>query len=269
VGIPMAAEVMASRWASEAFMVTQFRDNPFEKLFYELDKTISESDYKRVYHIPKLKSHLSECYNNRSNWNNARNEQMQYSLGLLRSEIGYELQFVGEENFPDFNKLEVGKFDSTVYDHSIKFLSSLEQYYLLKQNKATREKDERINKLTNTSERLAAFEKLRESYQNGMVTAAVKNLNTPNRIVEFNGKLVQRIYPIYFDDHKPSHPLNFSANLFQPTKHFVGVHFDTYYFNMAVIWSMTAFLFVALYFDLLKKFIGLFEQRKHRRREKN
>src|SRR5688572_20265001 len=67
VGVPMAGEVMASRWAFEAFMVTQFRDNPFEKKFYELDRTIYESDYKRVFYIDQLKSHLTLCYNNPRN----------------------------------------------------------------------------------------------------------------------------------------------------------------------------------------------------------
>jgi hypothetical protein len=142
--------------------------------------------------------------------------------------------------------------------------------YLKRQNKASKEKDDNISILTSGSpDRLAKFEAQRASYQNVAVSASVKNLTTPNRIVEFNGKLVQRIYPIYLDDHKPRHAFDFSANLFQPTKHFMGRYYDTYYFNIAVIWGMTVFLFIALYFDLLKKFIQLFEQQKHRKRERN
>ena len=47
IGVPVVGEVMASRWAFEAFMVTQFRDNKFEKQFYNYDRTIAESDYKQ------------------------------------------------------------------------------------------------------------------------------------------------------------------------------------------------------------------------------
>src|SRR5579859_7238578 len=35
-GIPILGEMMASRWAFEAYMVTQFKDNPLEKNFYHL-----------------------------------------------------------------------------------------------------------------------------------------------------------------------------------------------------------------------------------------
>jgi hypothetical protein len=107
----------------------------------------------------------------------------------------------------------------------------------------------------------------RNKYQNKQVATAVKNVATPNRIVENEGKLYQRIYPIYQEDHKPRHLLDFSANLFQPTKHFWGRYFDTLYFNISVIWGMTVILFITLYFDLLKKFMELFEQRKQRKRD--
>lgn len=269
VGIPLVGEIMASRWAYEAFMVTQFKDNPYEKQFYEWDKIIAEGEYKRLYHIRKLESHLSLCYNNSSNWRNPEDEQMNASLSLLRSEIGYELQFIGEELFPDYQNLYIGKFDSAVYKNTINFLSALDRYYQKKQNKAITEREARISRLTDTPEKAAAFQRFRDRYENKMVATAVKNIETPNRIVEYKGKLVQRMYPIFFDDHKPKHVFDFSANLYQPTKHFAGYYIDTYYFNIMVIWSMTLFLFAALYFDWLKKFMLLFEQGRHRKRDKN
>jgi ABC transport system ATP-binding/permease protein len=269
VGVPLVGEVMTSRWAFEAFMVTQFKDNPFEKQFYELDKTIAESDYKRVFYIPQLESHLALCLNNRGNWRNPRNEELTNSLTLLKNEIGYELLDVGEDNFPDINKLAIGKFDSTVYLNSMKFLNTLKQYYLIKQNNAMRQKENMVSNLTNTPEKLELFNQQRDQYQNKAVSLAVKGTTAPNRIVEYDGRLYQKIYPIYFDDHKPAHLFDFSANLFQPTKYFGGRLYDTLYFNLFVIWSITFLLYVSLYFDLLKKFIRLFEQRKHRRRERN
>jgi hypothetical protein len=102
-----------------------------------------------------------------------------------------------------------------------------------------------------------------------MVSIAVKNTTSLDHIVEYDGRLIQKIYPIYFDDHKPAHGMDFSANLFQPTKHLFGVTFDTVYFNISVIWLMTVALFITLYFDLLKKFMKIFEYKKYRKREKN
>lgn len=269
VSVPIVGEVMASRWAFEAFMVTQFKDNPFEKQFYELDKTIAESDYKRVFYIPKLESHLSLCLNSRPNWLNQQYEPLVNSLTLLRNEIGYELEGVGKENFPDVDKLTIGKFDSTVYDNSMKFLNTLKNFYLIKQNKAMREKENKISVLTNSLEKLSLYNSHRDMFENKAVASQVKNTTTPNKIVEYDGRLYQKMYSIYFDDHKPSHFLDFSGNLYQPKKYFAGRLYDTLYFNLTVIWAMTLFLFVALYFDLLKKFILLFENRKHRKRDRN
>jgi ABC-type multidrug transport system ATPase subunit len=269
VGVPLVGEIMASRWAFEAFMVTQFKDNPFEQQFYELDRTIYESDYKRVFYIPRLESHLARCLNNRSNWRNPKNEAMTNSLTLLRNEIDYELKDIGRDNFPDINNLAIGQFDSTVYNSSMKFLSNLKQFYLIRQNKAMRQKENKVSELTNSPERLQSYNEERDRYQNKAVASAVKSTLTANKIVEYDGRLYQKVYSIYFDDHKPKHFFDFSGNLFQPTKHFAGRYFDTLYFNIAVIWGMTLFFFVTLYFDLFKKFILLFEQRKHRKRERN
>jgi ABC transport system ATP-binding/permease protein len=269
MGIPLAGEIMVSRWAFEAYMVTQFKDNPFEKQFYELDKTIAESDFKRHYHIPELESHLSACLNNRSNWRNRDNVQMINSITLLRNEIGYELQNLGYNNFQDYEKLSIGEFDSTVYQSTLKFLSTLKQVYILRFNKSMAAREQLVDSLTSTPELHARYERMRLRYQNKAVVTMVKNLATPNRIVEYDGKLIQKMYPIYIDDHKPKHFFDFSAILFQPAKHFAGWYFDTYYFNIAVIWCMTAFLFMTLYFDVLKKFMLLFEHRKLRKRERS
>ena len=268
IGVPVVGEMMASRWAFEAFMVTQFRDNKFEKQFYNYDRTIAEAEYKKVYYIPKLESELAYCLNNRSNWRNPRHEKLAGSLSLLKNEIGYELEPIGKDNFPEVDKLSIGKFDSLTYVKSMKFLSTLKLYYSRKQATAQHKKDSIIAVRTSTPQGAVQFAEDREHYQNKMVSSAVKNTGTLDRVVEYDGRLIQKIYPIYFDDHKPAYGIDFSANLFQPTKHFFGATFDTLYFNVTIIWLMTLTLFVTLYFDLLKKFMKIFEYKKYRKRER-
>ena len=269
VGIPMMGEVMASRWAFEAYMVTQFKDNPFESRFYNLDKTVAHSQYKTVYYIPALRSRLAYCLNNRAAWRNPRNETMVKSLDILRNEISHELQSVGKERLPEVDRLAIGKFDSTVYYKTSSFLQVLQEYYTLKMTKASVAKERMIDSLSSTPQLGAEFERARQQYVNAAVSDGVKNVNTVERIVEYDNQLVQKIYPIYMDEHRPRHYFDFSANLYQPTKHFAGVNFDTFYFNICVIWSMTVFLFVTLYFDVLKRLIKLLEgNRKYKRRDR-
>jgi ABC transport system ATP-binding/permease protein len=269
VGIPLMGEVMASRWAFEAYMVTQFKDNPFESRFYDLDKTVAQSQYKTVYYIPALRSRLAYCLNNRAAWRNPRNENMVKSLDILRNEINHELEGVGKERLPEVDRLAIGKFDSTVYSKTSAFLNVLQEYYTLKMTKAATAKEKLIDTLSSTTERRASFELARQQYVNAAVSEAVKNVNTVERIVEYDNQLVQKIYPIYMDEHRPGSYFDFSANLYQPTKYFAGVNFDTYFFNICVIWSMTVFLFITLYFDVLKRMIKILEgNRKYKRRDR-
>ena len=268
VGIPLMGEIMASRWAFEAYMVTQFKDNPFEKQFYDLDKTLAQSEYKRVYFIPTLESKLAYCLRNRASWRNTRDTEMVSSLDLLRNEINLELGIVGPK-LPEVERLAIGKFDSTIYVKTSKFLQQLKNFYANRMNRAMREREKLVAEMTATPELQTIFENRKEQYVNQAVTDQVKNVNAADRIVEYEGKLIQKIYPVYMDEHRPSNKLDFSANLFQPTKHFGGAYFDTLYFNIAVIWFMTFTLFVTLYFDALKRAIKLLEgNRKYRRRDR-
>ncbi len=255
VGVPVIGEMMASRWAFEAMMVTQFRDNPFEAQFYELDKEAALAEYKRIYLIPELESRLSFILNNREGWYNENRTDVAAAMNLLRDEVKNELRWIGEDKFADVDKIAIGSFDSLLHRNTVNFLSALKRYYSNKKDKAQDQKEQMVMALTSTPEKAAFFEETKLRYQNQTVMDAVKNISTPDRIVEFDGQLHQKIYPIYADEHKPKHYFDFSANLYQPTKYFAGATHDTFLFNILVIWSMTCFLFLTLYFDLLYRLI--------------
>jgi len=258
-GIPVIGEMMASRWAFEAYMVTQFKDNPFEKQFYELEKIEAQSEFKKVYYIPVLESKLAYCLNHPREWHASHDTKMVNTLNLLRNEISYELELVGRDKFPEVEKLSIGKFDSAVYRQTADFLSKLKVYYTIRLNRADAKKEKLIEQLTSSPEKIAQFNEMRERYVNEAVSAAVKNTASLERIVEVDGALIQKIYPIYLDEHRPRNRFDFISNLFQPTKYFLGWNIDTFYFNIAVIWSMSFVLYITVYFDVLKRFIKLLE----------
>ena len=53
--------------------------------------------------------------------------------------------------------------------------------------------------------------------------------------------------------------LNFRTFYYAPEKYFAGNYFDTFWFNIIIIWIMAIFGLIALYMDLLKKFLNLIE----------
>ncbi|MBS1487376.1 MAG: ATP-binding cassette domain-containing protein [Bacteroidetes bacterium] len=262
VGIPLLGELMASRWAFEAYMVTQFKDNPLEKIFYPIDQKRANAEYKRGYYLPELESRLAFVVNHPGEWHrHSGDNKVKAALDLLRKELAYESTFVGK-SIPEIENLEAGKFDSTTYRKVNEYIKLLKEYYSIRLRHAVADKEKLMAQLTDDETKKVAFEKLKFKYQNAAVTKMVENTESAMRVVEWDGELIQKIYPIYFNEHRPEHFLDFRDNFYIPTKFFAGHKFNTLYFNLAVIWVMVIALYAALYYEVLKKIVHGFNMRR-------
>ncbi|MGC3946845.1 MAG: ABC transporter permease [Chryseolinea sp.] len=269
VGVPLMGNLMPSRWAFEAFMVTQFKDNPFQKQFYELDKTIRESEYKKIYLIPALQSKLAFVRQHRSEWQNPNAIRTVKALSLLQNGTGAELERFNASLFPEITRLETGKVDSMVLEKTEVFLSKLRDYYINQMKKASASREQLVQSMTRTPALQAEFDDHRNRFVNKAVADAVENISSPDRIIEYDGELVQKIYPVYSEGRRPRHLLDFSANFYEANKQFAGKRINTLPFNLAVIWIMTGLCFIALYLDLLKRIVKRLEgSRKYRVKDK-
>jgi ABC-type multidrug transport system ATPase subunit/uncharacterized tellurite resistance protein B-like protein len=252
--VPFVGDLMASRWAFEASMVTQFKDNRFEKQFYEYDKIMADADYRKIYFIPELETRLQFCLNNYKASDAETKAKVESDLKLIKNEIRRQMQVIKHEKVKRLDDLVPAKFDSVVYEDISGFLNSLKQFYITRYNKADKLKESKIQKMTDTPEKERAYEQFREQYKNEAITELVKNISETHRIIEKDGKLIQKIYPIY-KDPDPEHEIDFDAQFYMPSKHFLSQNVDTFIFNTGVIWSMTFVLALALYFDVLRRII--------------
>lgn len=254
--VPFVGDLMASRWAFETAMVTQFKDNKFVKEFYAEDKIMANSDYKKVYFIPELETRLQYCLVNYQSKNEAVQNKVTSDLALLFNEIHREAQEVGakEANIAFVNSLTPSRFDSSAYQQASDFFIKLKRVYMKRYNEADARKEEKIEQLTNTPEKELEFGRFKADYNNEVIADLVKNLSETHRTVEKGGKLIQKIYPV-FKDPDPDHTIDFNAQFYMPKKHFLGYNIDTFYFNLGVIWSMSLVLGIALYFDVLRRII--------------
>jgi hypothetical protein len=254
--VPLVGDLMASRWGFETAMVTQFKDNKFEREFYEDDKTMANSDYKKVYFIPELETRLQYCQVNQSSLDESVKSKVKSNLELLYNEIHREAASVGakENDILFANALTPSKFDSTTYQQTSEFLIKLKRVYMNRYNDADARKEAKIEEMTNTPEKELSFEHFKANYHNEVIADLVKNLSETHRSIEKDGKLIQKIYPVY-KDPDPDHTIDFNAQFYMPKKHFLGRNIDTFFFNLGVIWSMSLVLGIALYFDVLRKII--------------
>ena len=250
--VPFVGDLMASRWAFEAAMVTQFKDNKFEREFFIYDQVMADADFKKIYLIPELKSKLQFAVSHYHQEDPEVCKQVSKNLDIVRNGIQTELKKFGADKFPEVNHLVPGRFDSTLFVTTSEFLTKLSNYYIKRFNTADKQKEAKVALMTASPEKQKEFELFRNQYHNETVAELVKNIGETNRIIEKDGKLIQKIFPVY-KTPEPEHLVDFDAQFYMPAKHFLNRDVDTYHFNMGVIWSMTLVLALALYFDILRK----------------
>ena len=99
------------------------------------------------------------------------------------------------------------------------------------------------------------YNKFRNSYYNESLSDLVKASNEGDRIIEKDGKLIQRIYPIYNDPDNNGGLFQFRSHFYSPNKYFFNQLLDTKVVNLIIIWFMSITLYVTLYFDILKRIL--------------
>lgn len=252
--VPFVGDMMASRWAFEAAMVAQYKDNRFEQEFYAADKEMAAADFKKIYYIPTLETKLGFVNLNHNNSDPGVRALVEKDLELLRNELTRELEFVHKTDFRNLDKLYADKFDDDTFAECSTFLEAMKKFYINRYNAADRAKEKKVESMTSSSKKESEFEALRHAYQNEAITELVKNMAETNRIIEKEGRLIQKFYPIY-KDPDPDHLVDFDAQFYMPAKHFLNRNIDTLVFNLGVIWSMTLFLAITLYYEVLRKIV--------------
>lgn len=254
--VPFIGDVMISRWAYEALMVNQFKNNKFERLFYDVDKQIALSDYNTVYYLPRLELMLDYAFSNKDSEDAEIAENVDDNLTVLRNEINVQLAEFGADKFTYVDHLTNEKLDSSIYQTTQEFIGTLKRIHLNRNKIAQKEKDERIKEMTSSPRKFEAYNELRRENTNDQVTSLVFDNKEKTRVLEHNGRLIQQIYPI-FGNPDPVNYFDFRTLFYFPTKYFAGRYFETLYFNVVIMWMMTLFLIVTLYNDALKKLLTI------------
>lgn len=251
--VPFVGDLMASRWGFEALMVSQFKDNAFEKEFYKYDKVMANSDFKKVYFIPEIETKLQYIQTNMGSKDEQVVEKIRQDIALIKDELRRELEITGQK-LPALDDFAHGNFTAETYNAIAGFLESLKKFYIKRYNTADAMKEARIEELSKQLTGENGFTLFRERYHNETIAELVKNVSEPHRIIEKDGELIQKIYPVY-KDPDPDHAVDFDAQFYMPMKHFFNKDVDTFYFNTGVVWSMSIFLALLLYFDILRRII--------------
>jgi len=250
--VPLIAEIMVTKWSYEALMVHQFKHNAFNERFYPIDKVEVETDFKKVYFIPELNQRLDRVTAELTR--EGKIEESVDDLILIKNEIQKEMRLAPEVEFAHLDQMNPTDFSRNVARKVREYFKDLDQYYSREFQIANKKKENMINYyMENFPE---VFKEKRNQYHNEGIEDIVRKIYEKNKIVEFENELIQQIEPVYLDP-LPDHKFEFRSHFLAPTKHFMGYYFDTFWFNMMVIWLFTLTLYVSLYYEWFKKLLNL------------
>jgi hypothetical protein len=154
--------------------------------------------------------------------------------------------------------LTIHAFDDKAAEKIGLYLETLKQSYIGQFNDADNKKERLIEfKSKDPEYNLTTYKNL---YFNESLADFMKNASTKNRIIEYEGKLIQQIDPIYTDPGNINGNLDYRAHFLAPTKHIGGMYMSTYAFNMMIVWLLTGLLYITLYFEAFKGILALFSQ---------
>ncbi len=267
--VPIVADFMASRWGYEGVAVRQFKSNEYELKFYDFEKVELQADFKASYWIKELKSRINYAHDNINSDDQERLDKTNRYLALVKAELIEEADTNIVQDIDLNIALDPAKFTPQIGRELIKYIDSLFKKYLNQYNLAVQKKEKLIYGYENTfNYDLSA---MKDKDYNESLADLVRNLTVKNRVIEFNGRLLQIIDPVFNEPKNPRHFLDYRTHFFAPKKHLFGSYFDTYWFNVTVIWIMTLLLYVALYFELLNRIIALFEKmgKKFKKKDSN
>jgi ABC-type multidrug transport system ATPase subunit len=247
--VPIAGEIMASRWAFEALAVNQFKENAYEKNFYKEDKSISIASYKKDYWMQKIINKVAKIENELKD--GKKLVELGHETDLIYNELKKEEKF-SRKKCDVLEKINTKDYSEQVASDIKKYLTStIKDHYINIDIKARKKHNDitlnLIKKLGNEG-----LITMKDDYENNSLTQLVKNSNdiSGEKCLEKDGKLIQQIDPVFQD---PTESKLGRAHFFAPRKNFMGTKYSTFWFNICMIWTMSFALIITLYFDVFKK----------------
>jgi len=261
VYVPIVGDFMTTRWTYEALAVAQFKNNEFEKHFFENEKGISDASFKTSFLIPKIESILLNC--ERSVEFEKDVEKTGSHFEMLRNEITKLAEDAGMDIFPELEQLNMNDFSLNVAEQTKSFLDQVELYYMGMSSESGYKKDFEYSRLVDSLGRDGVYE-FKQKYHNQALADLVLNRTEVNKMIEIDYKLIQKKDPIFMSPDSKFGRSHFYSHV----KRVGPFYVDTYWFNLAVVWLGTIFLFFTLWADILRKMMNYFESIKLVRREK-
>jgi len=137
----------------------------------------------------------------------------------------------------------------------LELLGQLDAYYANIYNDADDKKNRIIQYFEGKSED-ENFASLRKAFHNEYLGDLVKKVFEKTPVLRYGNELFILKHPIYIYPDNTNF-LGFRTHFYAPKKYFLGTYFDTFWFNLSVVWVMTIVFYITLYYNHLQKLLSI------------
>ena len=256
-GVPVMSEMMASRWAYEGLMISFYKDNDYNKHFYDLHKEKMNNEIQLMYKIPAIEARLNYAIEYYGTRDFKKLQKIIKDLDLVRNEL---IDLSKESGIP-FSQMENVKLDGGKYPLTValEYVKTLRDHYSKTSNKIGEKERLKYEALRVVYQNYKALDSIRKSSHNETIERYVRGTDEDEKIVEFGGRLHTLAEPVYRD---PTGSRLFSrTHFFSPYKYLLGMKVSTPIFNIIVLWIMSALLYVSLYYNSMRFLFRMFNRK--------
>jgi len=244
--VPVVGDLMISRWAFEALTVQQFKENKYNKHFFEYEKQMSNASFQYLFLVPKLESKIDLCLNKL--YSDKNGAALTKNLSLLKREM--PALIITAKSIP-FNRLYLdslrpAKFTPYVAQYLKAYLAKVKSHCKALNESASANREQAYKNLSAKMGKEKVFLLKQQNY-NKRLNDFLLNNSELSKLVEVDGKLLRKYDPIFMS---PSHPFG-RAHFYAPDKRFFNNYFDTFKFNVTFIWLFSFILYLTLQANLL------------------
>jgi hypothetical protein len=236
-------------------MVSQFKDNNYNRNFFNYDLTEYQNYFNREKVFPILDSTLSLCSYYLENSDSFRN--ITPSLRLLKREF----QTLGEREetapFENLDLLNPTDFDDNVFESAYGYLTYL-KFHIENSDAEIRSEKDNMLKILTDSLKTENLDQIIRSHHNSSIEKIVKGRYPDGYAKIQHDRIVKAGSPVYlFPESKTGR-----AAFFSSFKRFNNQYIETVLFNLSVVWILNFILYLILIGDGTRIIFNYFRRNK-------
>jgi ABC-type multidrug transport system ATPase subunit/ABC-type multidrug transport system permease subunit len=238
---PFISDFMISRWAYEALLVYQYRENKYMKPLYNYKRNIAVGTLYSENIIPLLQERINRYIQNPASVKDSMNS---YCKIIRNSLLQVATHF---EVFPyeNIRKITPKDFNVDLANDLNDYLEYIDLYFYSMTDQAITDINKYMKRISDSLGKGYLIE-LRNTQMNDYIESEVTGTPGSQKIKIVGDELVIIDNPIY---QYPVSDLG-RTRLFIPEKKINGKLIDTVEFDISIIWLINLFLYILLVFDV-------------------